>query len=57
MPQKSEESAVRRREQRRLVRRVDLNEGCFIGVFQYFPENSVFLGNFQPKFRENTEKN
>ena len=45
--------------------RVDLNEGCFLGFLQYFPEISVFLGinSFLllisrkiPKFRENTKK-
>ena len=42
--------------------RVDLNEGCFLGLFQYFHEISVqYLSFFSyrkiPKFRENTEKN
>ena len=32
--------------------RVDLNEGCFAGIFQYFPEISVFLVFF---LLENTE--
>ena len=26
--------------------RVDLNEGCFLGLFQYLHEISVFLGFF-----------
>ena len=35
-----------------LVLRVDLNEGCFLGLFQYFHEISVFVGFF---LQENTE--
>ena len=34
------------------VGRVDLNEGCFLGFFRYFPEISVFLGF---SLQENTE--
>ena len=43
--------------------RVDFNDGCFSGLFQYFLEISVFIylpifsWSKKPKFRENTKTN